>query len=270
MYANVNSLLLRRGHRARGRVPAIVSVAGRSTSRWPHPHRRASSRRHRVAGSRPPLRDRRRGGWSLALDLLGSPRPLHHHARRSDALAARAPVGLDLLGGVTARMRSGRGCATATRLPYGSALAVRRYRGLTVLCHTGSPATRPTSPTSERDLGVVILSNPWDTRPAALARRSWTRRSGTLPETETVPGLDADPRLATNGPTAPPLAAVPGVYFDSLRRRVGDAPVRGRCPRREHARRSDSSSIRRRRACSGTVRYYQATVPVELRMELAG
>ena len=58
-----------------------------------------------------------------------------------------------------------------TPIYYGLGLAVRRYRGLTVLCHTGSqPGYKAhIAYVPARDLGVVILSNREDTRPAALA-----------------------------------------------------------------------------------------------------
>ena len=58
-----------------------------------------------------------------------------------------------------------------TEIHYGLGLAVRRYRGLTVLCHTGSqPGYKcHIAVVPERDLGLAILSNREDTAPAALA-----------------------------------------------------------------------------------------------------
>lgn len=63
--------------------------------------------------------------------------------------------------------------ADGSPLYYGLGLAVRRYRGLTALCHTGSqPGYKAhIAYVPARDLGVVVLANREDIRPAPLAAR---------------------------------------------------------------------------------------------------
>jgi len=58
-------------------------------------------------------------------------------------------------------------------LYYGLGLAVRRFRGLTVLCHTGTqPGYKAhIAYVPARDLGVVVLANREDVRPAPLVAR---------------------------------------------------------------------------------------------------
>ena len=72
---------------------------------------------------------------------------------------------------VTAAMAERTRLRDGTPIHYGLGLAVRRYRGLTVLCHSGSqPGYKAhIAYIPDRDVGVVILSNREDTRPTALA-----------------------------------------------------------------------------------------------------
>ena len=157
------------------------------------------------------------GGWSRARDLLGiAADPLT--TTLDDVTRWLLALRSGSIGGVevTARMAERTRVRDGTPLHYGLGLAVRRYRGLTVLCHTGSqPGYKAhIAYVPERDLGVVILSNREDTRPAALAAAIMDEAIGErFPRPH--PGRDADPRLAKNGPTATQLAAVPGVYVDS-------------------------------------------------------
>src|SRR5262249_55481835 len=76
------------------------------------------------------------------------------------------------IGGVetTAMMAERAVVADGTRAYYGLGLALRRYRGSTVLCHTGSqPGYKAhIAYVPERDLGVVVLSNREDLQPVAI------------------------------------------------------------------------------------------------------
>ena len=111
------------------------------------------------------------GGWSRATGLLGiaadtlvtSSRDL---MRWVLALRAGAVGGVAVTGAMAERTRLRNG----TLVHYGLGLAVRRYRGLTVLCHSGSqPGYKAhVAYVPERDVGVVILSNRENTRPTAL------------------------------------------------------------------------------------------------------
>src|SRR5262249_58057992 len=110
------------------------------------------------------------------------------------------------------RLRSGR------PVYYGLGLAVRRYRGLTVLCHTGSqPGYKAhVAYVPEVDVGLVILSNREDTRPAALAASLMDRViASDFPGPNPVG--DAARRLATAGFRLAELRTVEGTYGDSWR-----------------------------------------------------
>jgi CubicO group peptidase (beta-lactamase class C family) len=71
---------------------------------------------------------------------------------------------------ITAAMARPARLADGTPLYYGLGLAVRRYRGLTVLCHTGTqPGYKAhIAFAPERDLGIVVLANREAVRPAPL------------------------------------------------------------------------------------------------------
>jgi CubicO group peptidase (beta-lactamase class C family) len=113
-----------------------------------------------------------RGGWARSRDLLGIAADtltttLGDLTRWLLALRAGSVAGV----AVTAAMAERTRLRDGTPIHYGLGLAVRRYRGLTVLCHTGSqPGYKAhVAYMPARDLGVVILSNREDTSPAALA-----------------------------------------------------------------------------------------------------
>lgn len=157
------------------------------------------------------------GGWSRALDLLGiaaDPLTTTLDDLTHWLLALRSGA----IGGVavTARMAERTRVRDGTPLHYGLGLAVRRYRGLTVLCHTGSqPGYKAhIAYVPERDLGVVILSNREDTRPAALAAAIMDEAIGDrFPAPH--PADHAERRLHEAGLTASQITAVPGVYVDA-------------------------------------------------------
>lgn len=113
-----------------------------------------------------------RGGWARSHDLLGIAADtltttLGDLTRWLLALRSGTVNGV----AVTAAMAERTRLRDGTPIHYGLGLAVRRYRGLTVLCHTGSqPGYKAhVAYVPARDLGVVILSNREDTQPAALA-----------------------------------------------------------------------------------------------------
>ncbi|HXA98564.1 MAG TPA: serine hydrolase domain-containing protein, partial [Candidatus Dormibacteraeota bacterium] len=173
MYANVNALLL---------DELIARVSGTPADTF----RRAAlyeplgltatlARPHEgvvVPGLAEPYVPDGGGGWSRASYLLGIAADtlttnLGDLTRWLLALRTGTIDGVD----VTAAMRERTRLQDGTLVYYGLGLAVRRYRGLTVLCHTGSqPGYKAhLAYVPERDLGVVILSNRDDSRPTALA-----------------------------------------------------------------------------------------------------
>ena len=156
-------------------------------------------------------------GWTRARDLLGIAADpltstLEDLTRWLLALRSGSIGGVE----VTARMAERARARDGTPLHYGLGLAIRRYRGLTVLCHTGSqPGYKAhLAYVPERDLGVVVLSNREDTRPAALAAAVMDEAIGErFPAPD--PARDAGRRPGESGLTAIEAAAVPGVYVDS-------------------------------------------------------
>jgi CubicO group peptidase (beta-lactamase class C family) len=157
-----------------------------------------------------------RGGWSRATHLLGIAADplvtsLDDLARWLLALRSGTVGGVDVRAAMAEPSRLGDG----RPVYYGLGLAVRRYRGLTVLCHTGSqPGYKAhLAYVPERDIGLAILSNREDTRPAALAAAIMDRVIGPdFPEPH--PALDAARRLEEAGFTAVQLAAIEGTYVD--------------------------------------------------------
>jgi D-aminopeptidase len=112
------------------------------------------------------------GAWSRATHLLGIAgdaltSSLEDLTRWLLALRAGRVNGVE----VTAAMAERARLADGRPVHYGLGLAVRRYRGLTVLCHTGTqPGYKAhIAYVPERDVGLVVVSNRDDTRPAALA-----------------------------------------------------------------------------------------------------
>jgi CubicO group peptidase (beta-lactamase class C family) len=112
------------------------------------------------------------GRWTQTTDLLGIAADqvtttLHDLGRWLSALCRGTIGGVSVTATMAQRTRLGDGRA----IHYGLGLAVRRYRGLTVLCHTG---TQPGYKAHiawlpERDVGIAILSNRDDTQPTRLA-----------------------------------------------------------------------------------------------------
>lgn len=114
------------------------------------------------------------GGFTRATDLLGiAADPLT--TTLDDLTRWLLALRSGTIGGVpvTARMAERTRLADGTPIHYGLGLAVRRYRGLTVLCHSGSqPGYKAhLAYVPAADVGLVILSNREDTPPAALAAR---------------------------------------------------------------------------------------------------
>jgi len=111
-------------------------------------------------------------GWVRAHDLLGIAgdvliSSLDDLSRWVLTLRAGAIEGVP----ITAPMSTRASLADGASAYYGLGLAVRRYRGLTVLCHTGTqPGYKAhIAYVAERDLGVVVLANREDVRAAPLA-----------------------------------------------------------------------------------------------------
>jgi CubicO group peptidase (beta-lactamase class C family) len=157
-----------------------------------------------------------KGRWARATHLLGiaadplvtSLDDLTHWLL---ALRSGAIGGVDIRTAMAerSRLRDGR------PVYYGLGLAVRRYRGLTVLCHTGSqPGYKAhLAYVPARDLGLAILSNREDTRPAALAAAIMDRViGGDFPEPH--PAEDAARRLGEAGFTSAQMDMIEGGYVD--------------------------------------------------------
>ena len=174
------------------------------------------------------------GGWSRATDLLGiaadplttSPEDL---TRWVLALRAGAVGGI----AVTAAMAERTRLRDGTPIHYGLGLAVRRYRGLTVLCHSGSqPGYKAhIAYVPERDVGVVILSNREDTRPAALAASILEEAIGRdFPGPH--PAAEVRRRVDSAGFTTRAAGRARGELRRRRRGRVDGARDRGRRPAR--------------------------------------
>ncbi len=155
------------------------------------------------------------GGWSVATDLLGISGDtlttnLDDLTRWLLALRRGAIEGVD----VTAAMATPSRLRDGSAVYYGLGLAVRRYRGLTVLCHTGSQpgykAHLAYAPAC--DLGVVILSNREDTRPAPLAAAILERLVG--PDFPAPHPANAM-RPTQAGASEEEMRAIEGAYVDS-------------------------------------------------------
>ncbi|MBI1774387.1 MAG: serine hydrolase [Proteobacteria bacterium] len=99
---------------------------------------------------------------------------------------------------------------------YGLGLAHRRYRGLQVLCHSGSqPGYKAhIAYLPERDLGVAVLSNREDAAPAALACSVIEACLGDdFPASH--PEHGAAERLASTNLPRDPFPAIEGTYVDA-------------------------------------------------------
>jgi len=155
------------------------------------------------------------GGWSRATDLLGiaaDPLTTSLDDLTRWVLALRSGAAGD---GVLRAMAQPARLADGRAIYYGLGLAVRRYRGLTVLCHTGSqPGYKAhIAFAPERDLGLAILSNREDTAVTAGAAAIMERAIGDgFPSPH--PARDARRRLAEAGFTAEQEKAIEGEYVD--------------------------------------------------------
>ena len=149
------------------------------------------------------------GGWTRGTELLGVAgdtltTSLDNLARWVLALGAGRIGDVDIRGPMAtpAVLNDGR------PIHYGLGLCIRRYRGLTVLGHTGSQPGYKTHLTyvPERDLGVAILSNREETRPGALA--------AAIIEAALGDGGFPSPHPAWRVQTTKPQPAISGTYVD--------------------------------------------------------
>jgi CubicO group peptidase (beta-lactamase class C family) len=153
-------------------------------------------------------------GWARATHLLGIAADplvttLEDLTRWVLALRAGSIGGVAVTAAMAApaRLRDGRA------VYYGLGLAVRRYRGLTVLCHTGSqPGYKAhVAYVPARDLGLAILSNREDARPTDLASAIMERViGGDFPEPH--PAVEAARRRG--GGAIGSARALEGAYVD--------------------------------------------------------
>jgi hypothetical protein len=146
----------------------------------------------------------------------------------------------------------------------GLGLAVRRYRGLTVLCHSGSqPGYKAhIAYVPERDLGVVILSNREDARPTALATGTMDEAIGSFPASH--PAHEVKGRRGT----AKAMALV-GTYVDVAEGEWVELEVEGDVLRGETL--GDPIFLYPER--DGVFRHgddYRAIVPAELSVDVGG
>ena len=208
-----------------------------------------------------------RGGWSRSRDLLGIAADtltttLGDLTRWLLALRTGTINGIAVTAAMAERMRLRDG----TPIHYGLGLAVRRYRGLTVLCHTGSqPGYKAhVAYMPARDLGVVILSNREDTSPATLAASIVAELIG---DDFPVPHpADAAGRRSRETAAAQ-MSAVDGSYVDLetgewAALTLQDGVLRGETLGDPVVLYDEGAGVFR----DGDD--YRATVPVELRMEL--
>ena len=210
------------------------------------------------------------GGWSRATNLLGiaadtlttSPEDL---TRWVLALRTGAVGGIAVTSAMAERTRLRDG----TPIHYGLGLAVRRYRGLTVLCHSGSqPGYKAhIAYVPERDVGVVILSNREDTRAAALAASILEEAIGRdFPGPH--PAAEARRRVDGAGFTPEQRAAIEGSYVDVdtgewMSLAIEDGVLRGETLGDPVALYHEGGGVFR------DADDYRATVPAELRIEFA-
>jgi CubicO group peptidase (beta-lactamase class C family) len=217
MYANVNVVLL---EELIARVSGMPADTFRRAALYEPLDLTATSARPHEGVAVPTLAEPYvpdgRGGWSRPGDLLGIAADtlttnLGDLTRWLLALRTGTVNGVDVTTAMAdrARLRDG------TLIYYGLGLAVRRYRGLTVLCHTGSqPGYKAhLAYVAGRDLGVVILSNREDTRPASLAASIMAEVIGDdFPEAHPADGAGRRSGEATL--TAGQIPAVEGSYVD--------------------------------------------------------
>ena len=210
------------------------------------------------------------GGWSRATNLLGiAADPLttssEDLARWVLALRAGEVGGVAVISAMAERTRLRDG----TLIHYGLGLAVRRYRGLTVLCHSGSqPGYKAhIAYVPERDVGVVILSNREDTRPTALAASIFDEAIGRdFPGPH--PAAEARRRVDSAGFTPEQRAAIAGTYVDVdagewMSLAIEEGVLRGETLGDPVALYHEGGGVFR------DADDYRATVPADLRIEFA-
>ena len=213
MYANVNVLLLEAVIERASGMPA--EAFRRATIYEPLGLHATSARSHEgviLPDLAEPYVPDGRGGWTRPLDLLGIAADplttsLDDLSRWLLALRSGRIAGVDVGSAMAerTRLRDGR------PVHYGLGLAVRRYRGLTVLCHTGSqPGYKAhIAYVPEQDVGVAILSNREDTNVTALAATLIDRVVD-----QARPASVTPPRPAKADTTLAPPIDIDGTYVD--------------------------------------------------------
>jgi len=217
MYANVNALLLEQ---------IVTRASGMSAEAFRHevlyqPLGLSSTcaRPHDgivLGGLAEPYVPDGSGGWQRASDLLGIAADpittsLNDLTRWLLALRRGSIGGIQVTSAMAERAR----LTDGRPVYYGLGLAVRRYRGVTVLCHTGSqPGYKAhIAYVPELDFGLVILSNREDTRPAVLATAIMEEVIGDDFPTPS-PAASAARRLLSSGFTPEQQSALEGHYVD--------------------------------------------------------
>jgi len=263
MYANVNVLLLEAVIARTSGMPA--EAFRRATIYEPLGLEATSARPHEgvvVPELAEPYVPDGHGGWTRPMDLLGIAADplttsLDDLSRWLLVLRSGSIAGVDVRSAMAeqTRLRDGR------PVYYGLGLAVRRYRGLTVLCHTGSqPGYKAhIAYLPEKDVGLVILSNREDTKVTALAAALIDRAIEQARHVHaTLPRPAGGPALASTD--------VAGTYVDPdagewVKLRIEDGALRGD---------TLGDPFFLYRGEDGVFRDgddYRATVPVELRVE---
>jgi CubicO group peptidase (beta-lactamase class C family) len=268
MYANVNAVLLEALIERASGMPA--EVFRRETFYEPLGLTSTAARPHEgivLPDLAEPYVPDGLGGWTRPMNLLGvAADPLTTSiddlSRWVLALRSGTIAGVDVRSAMAerTRLRDGR------PVYYGLGLAVRRYRGLTVLCHTGSqPGSKAhIAYAPERDVGLAILSNREDTSVTALAA---ALIDGVIGEGfPTSHPARRSPRPASVSATAAPSSsAIAGTCVDLetgewVRLGIEDGVLRGDTLGDSFFLYQDGDGVFR----DGDD--YRATVPVELRL----
>ena len=269
MYANANAVLL---EEVTARASGMSAEAFRQVALYaPLGLTATSARPHEgvvVPDLAEPYVPDAKGHWSRAVDLLGiaaDPVTTTLDDLTRWLLALRSGT----VGGVPFREPMAERSRLRNGQPvyYGLGLAVRCYRGLTVLCHTGSqPGYKAHMAfVPERDVGLVVLSNREDTSPAALAAAIMDRViEDDFPQPHPLGA--AARRLGEASFTDAQMNAIDGCYVDLesgewVTLRIVDGVVRGETLGDPFFLYHEGDRVFR----DGDD--YRATVPVELRVE---